>query len=90
MIRQPNVKYILTAFAETRNVVRWSLAQEQRKFAVAVEEKVSSDALEIKKSPKRVSKNERRAMVESFVNKYYSIVLDIYLSNSFWLQRYLL
>lgn len=67
----------MTAFAETRNVVRWSLAQEQRNFAVAVEEKVSSDASEIKKRPKRVTKNERRSMVESFVNKYYSIVLDI-------------
>lgn len=45
-----------------------SRTRGQRNLAVAV--KVSSDASENKKSPRKVSRDERRSLVESFVNKY--------------------
>ncbi|XP_022849208.1 uncharacterized protein LOC111371447 [Olea europaea var. sylvestris] len=61
-IANPRQVYIETSSNGHRSIIKW----HGRLFSASV----PSDKTEVKKSRKKVSKDERKAMVESFVNKH--------------------
>lgn len=72
-----DVSLILTVYAEIINVVHKSnIRRHGRSYAVSV----PSYVVKAQKSRKRVPKDERKVMVESFVNKYI-ILLPHHLSS---------
>ncbi|KAL3512972.1 hypothetical protein ACH5RR_025689 [Cinchona calisaya] len=59
-----------SAFSETSKLVRRSSVVQLRRSSVAASAVSDSSSEEVKRTRKRVSKDERRSMVESFVIKY--------------------